>query len=76
MTDTYANESLVDDLDGQRTPGERAADIARFRMALTASWQTADSSPLRPNVDDEREHVGFYVTNVLYRVMPVLYETL
>ena len=68
--------ALVDDLDGQRTPGERAADIARFRMALTASWQTADSSPLRPNVDDEREHVGFYLTNVLYRVMPVLYETL
>ena len=68
--------ALVDDLDGQHTPGERAADIARFRMALTASWQTADSSPLRPNVDDEREHVGFYLTNVLYRVMPVLYETL
>ncbi|MEO8365760.1 MAG: phosphoenolpyruvate carboxylase [Pseudoxanthomonas sp.] len=68
--------SLVNDLDGQRTPGERATDIARFRMALTASWQTADSSPLRPGVDDEREHVGFYVTNILYRVMPVLYETL
>ncbi|MEO6103185.1 MAG: phosphoenolpyruvate carboxylase [Pseudoxanthomonas sp.] len=68
--------SLVNDLDGQRTPGERATDIARFRMALTSSWQTADSSPVRPGVDDEREHVGFYVTNVLYRVMPVLYETL
>ena len=68
--------SLVNGLDGQRTPGERATDTARFRMALTASWQTADSSPLRPNVDDEREHVGFYVTNILYRVMPALYETL
>lgn len=67
--------SLVNDLDGQRTPGERATDIARFRMALTSSWQTADSSPVRPGVDDEREHVGFYLTNVLYRVMPVLYET-
>ena len=68
--------ALVDGLDGQRTPGERAADTARFRMALTAAWQTADSSPLRPGVEDEREHVGFYVTHVLYRVMPVLYETL
>ncbi|WP_369934109.1 phosphoenolpyruvate carboxylase [Xanthomonas tesorieronis] len=68
--------SLVDNLDGMRTPGERATDAARFRMALTASWQTADSSPVRPTVDDEREHVGFYLTQVLYRVIPVMYETL
>ncbi|MCL7715628.1 phosphoenolpyruvate carboxylase [Stenotrophomonas mori] len=68
--------SLVDDLDGQRTPGERAADTARLRMALTASWQTADFTPVRPSVEDEREHVGFYLTRVLYRVMPVLYESL
>ncbi len=45
-------------------------------MALTATWQTADSSPVRPTVDDEREHVGFYLTRVLYRIMPALYETL
>ena len=68
--------ALVDDLDGGRTPGERAADLARFRMALTSAWQTADSSPVRPGVEDEREHVGFYLTEVLYRVMPVFYETL
>lgn len=68
--------SLVNGLDGQRTPGEQATDIARFRMALTSAWQTADSSPVRPTVEDEREHVGFYLTEVLYRVMPVLYETL
>ncbi len=68
--------SLVNNLDGQRTPGEQAADAARFRMALTASWQTADSSPVRPTVDDEREHVGFYLTRVLYRVIPAFYESL
>jgi len=68
--------ALIDDLDGNRTPGERAADLARFRMALTSTWQTADSSPVRPTVDDEREHVGFYLTEVLYRIMPVFYETL
>ena len=68
--------ALVDDLDGARTPGERAADMARFRTALTSAWQTADSSPVRPGVEDEREHVGFYLTEVLYRVMPVFYETL
>lgn len=68
--------ALIDDLDGARTPGERAADLARFRMALTSAWQTADSSPVRPGVEDEREHLGFYLTEVLYRVMPVFYETL
>jgi len=68
--------SLVNDLDGQRTPHEREVDQARFRMALTSSWQTADSSPVRPTVGDEREHVGFYLTRVLYRVVPALYESL
>ncbi|HEY0335083.1 MAG TPA: phosphoenolpyruvate carboxylase [Stenotrophomonas sp.] len=68
--------SLVNDLDGLRTPGERATDAARFRMALTAAWQTADSSPVRPTVEDEREHVGFYLIQVLYRIVPALYETL
>lgn len=68
--------SLVNGLDGTRTPGEAATDAARFRMALTAAWQTADSSPVRPTVDDEREHVGFYLTEVLYRVVPVFYESL
>lgn len=68
--------SLVNGLDGGRTPGEQATDVERFRMALTSAWQTSDSSPVRPGVEDEREHVGFYVTEVLYRVMPVFYETL
>ena len=68
--------SLINGLDGTRTPGELATDTARFRMALTSAWQTADSSPVRPGVEDEREHVGFYLIEVLYRVIPVLYETL
>ena len=66
--------SLVAELDGGRTPGERAVDLARFRMALTSAWQTSDSSPVRPEVADEREHVGFYLTEMIYRVIPVLYE--
>jgi phosphoenolpyruvate carboxylase len=48
---------LVDDLDGQLTPGERAADLARLRMALTTGWQTAETSHLRPRVQDEFEHL-------------------
>ncbi|MFT4256720.1 MAG: phosphoenolpyruvate carboxylase [Pseudoxanthomonas sp.] len=68
--------SLIDALDDHLTPHEKQADAARFRMALTSAWQTADSSPVRPGVEDEREHVGFYLTEVLYRVIPVFYETL
>ena len=68
--------ALVNGLDGGRTPGERAADHARLRMALTSSWQTSDSAPVRPTVEGEREHVGYYLTRVLYRVVPVFYETL
>ena len=68
--------ALVNGLDGGRTPGERAADRSRFRMALTSSWQTSDSAPVRPTVEGEREHVGYYLSRVLYRVIPVFYETL
>jgi len=68
--------SLVEHLDGLRTPHEQIADTARFRKALTAAWQTNDSSPIRPGVEDEREHIGFYLAGVLYRVIPVFYEAL
>jgi phosphoenolpyruvate carboxylase len=68
--------ALVADLEGARTPGERTADRAVVRMALTAGWQTAEHSSVRPTVADELEHVSFYLVDVLYRVVPVFYETL
>ncbi len=65
---------LVADLDAQRTPGERAADLAQLRMALTAGWQTAENARTRPRVQDELDHVGFYLGDPIYRVVPVFYE--
>ncbi|MBW8808613.1 MAG: phosphoenolpyruvate carboxylase, partial [Lysobacter sp.] len=65
---------LIADLDAQRTPHEREVDLARLRMALTAGWQTADASHARPRVQDEFEHVGFYLGGPLYRIVPVFYE--
>lgn len=65
---------LVDDIDRTRTPAERRADLERIRLALTAAWQTSETSPIRPTVADEREHVGFYLADVLYRVLPVFHE--
>ncbi|MGA9423105.1 MAG: phosphoenolpyruvate carboxylase [Rhodanobacteraceae bacterium] len=68
--------ALIADLDGPRTPHERAADWARLRMALTTSWQTADTSPLQPAIADELEHVIFYFADPIYRVLPAFYEAL
>ena len=68
-------ECLVNDLDGTRTPQERRADNERIRAALTAGWQTAENPPERPTVADELDHVAFYLADVLYRVLPVYYES-
>src|SRR6185312_15954132 len=45
--------SLLDGFDPARTPQERAADDERIYMALSAGWQTAEASPIRPTVQDE-----------------------
>ncbi|PNS08946.1 phosphoenolpyruvate carboxylase [Solilutibacter silvestris] len=65
---------LVADIDRTRTPDERDGDVARIRQALTTAWQTAEASPLRPTVADETAHVGFYLGEVLYRVLPALHR--
>ncbi|MDQ3287847.1 MAG: phosphoenolpyruvate carboxylase [Pseudomonadota bacterium] len=66
--------SLVADIDRGRTPAERLADRERMRLALTASWQTAETPAAKPTVADEFEHVGYYLSDVLYRVLPVFFE--
>lgn len=68
--------ALVADFTGPRTDGERASDWARLRMALTSGWQTADNSHVRPSVQDELGHVDFYLSDPIYRVLPVFYEVL
>ncbi|GIX34312.1 MAG: phosphoenolpyruvate carboxylase [Lysobacteraceae bacterium] len=62
--------ALVADIDRALTPQERATGWARIRTALTTAWQTSESAPERPTVFDEVEHVGFYLIEVLYRVLP------
>lgn len=67
-------EVLMSDLDRTATPQERAEADARMRWAITSAWQTAEQSTLRPAVADEVQHVSFYLGDVLYRVLPVVYE--
>lgn len=68
--------ALVDNFDPTRTPQERKEDDDRIFMALNASWQTAEASPISPSVQDEHHHVGFYLANPIYRIVPALYESL
>ncbi len=65
--------ALVDRLDSGRTPDEERSRLAQMRMHITAAWQTAEYSPVRPSVEQEREHVLFYLTDVLFRAVPACY---
>jgi len=58
------------------TPPEAATNRARLRQEIALMWQTAERPPVRPTVADEVEHVLFFLTDVVYRVVPALYEGL
>lgn len=67
---------LLERLDARRIPQEEAVTWARIRMAVTSAWQTEEHPSIRPTVDDELEQVLFYLTDILYRVLPPFYESL
>ncbi len=69
-------KALVDNFDPTRTPQERREDDDRIYMALSSGWQTAEASPVSPTVQDEHHHVGFYLANPIYRIVPAVYESL
>jgi phosphoenolpyruvate carboxylase len=48
----------------------------RIRTSIAVAWQTEEHSDLRPTVADEAEYVLFYLTDVVYRVVPRFYEAL
>jgi phosphoenolpyruvate carboxylase len=65
---------LIERLDPSLTPGERRSIIERVRTELTTGWQTAGNSRERLTVADEREHVLFFLVEVIYEVIPGFYE--
>jgi phosphoenolpyruvate carboxylase len=65
---------LISRLDPSLTPGERHSIVERVRTELTTGWQTAGSSRERLSVADEREHVLFFLVEVIYEVIPGFYE--
>ena len=58
------------------TPPERRVLTAQIREEITAAWQTEEYPAERPSVADEAEHVLFYITDILYRIVPPFYEEL
>ncbi len=66
---------LSERLDPSFTPAEERVALARIRAEVAAGWQTQEHPTQRPTVADEREHVLFFATRVLYRVIPAFYET-
>ncbi len=67
---------LVERLNPELTPEEDALALDRITAALTSAWQTRLVPHARPTVADELDNILFYVTDILYRVVPVFYESL
>jgi phosphoenolpyruvate carboxylase len=57
------------------TPQEVNACFESVRADVTAIWQTDEHPSEKMTVFDELEHVLFYMTDVIYRVIPAFYET-
>ena len=49
---------------------------ARVRLEITSIWQTEEHPREGLTVADEREHVLFYLIDILYRIVPLFYEEL
>ncbi len=67
---------MIERLDPTLTPAERRSIWERIRTEVTSGWQTEAHPRERLTVADEREHVLFYLAEVIYRIVPALYEEL
>jgi phosphoenolpyruvate carboxylase len=67
-------ELLLDRLDPTLTPQELRHNWSRVRTEITTAWQTEDHPRERLTVADEREHVVFYLAEILYRIVPEFYD--
>ncbi|MBL8269176.1 phosphoenolpyruvate carboxylase [Steroidobacter sp.] len=57
-----------------RSANETRVLWERIRNEITSGWQTAENSRERLTVADEREHVLFFIAEVLYKIVPSFYE--
>jgi len=55
-------------------PHERRTLLERIRAEISTDWQTEEHPRERLTVADEREHVIFYLSEILYRIIPAFYQ--
>jgi len=71
-------QHMAHDLLDRTNPGSTRAEVdtlwARLRLEITSIWQTEEHPREGLTVVDEREHVLFYLIDILYRVVPLFYE--
>ncbi len=71
-------QRMAHDLLERHDPGSTRAELdmlwARVRLEVTSIWQTEEHPREGLTVVDEREHVLFYLIDILYRVVPLFYE--
>ena len=67
---------MVDMQNPALTPQEANACFESIRADITAIWQTEESPHEGATVFDELEHTLFFLTDVIYRVIPPFYEEL
>jgi len=58
------------------TPTEVAAFVDAIRSEITTIWQTEEYPAEARTVFDELEHALFFLTDVIYRVIPAFYEAI
>jgi phosphoenolpyruvate carboxylase len=65
---------LLNRLGLSRTAAETRTIRERIRAEITSGWQTAENSRERLTIADEREHVLFFLVEILYQIVPIFYE--
>ncbi|MEO8445703.1 MAG: phosphoenolpyruvate carboxylase, partial [Gammaproteobacteria bacterium] len=66
---------LIDMQNVALSPRELSADLENIRDDVTAIWQTEEHPSEARTVAAEHEHVLFFLTDCIYRIMPAVYET-
>lgn len=67
---------LVERIDPSLSPVESRRLLSRIQAEITTLWQTEEHPESSRTVSDESEHVLFYLSEILYRIVPPFYEAL
>jgi phosphoenolpyruvate carboxylase len=71
-------QHIAQDLLDRQNPASTSSELdtlwARVRLEVTSIWQTEEHPREGLTVADEREHVLFYLIDILYRIVPLFYE--